>query len=96
MGAAACSYGFISTLGLLFRGRRFFIFFATIEAQYLALILVVIGIIMNITRPINLIWVLGALVAYVYVKARWSMASKGPSRGVSEKHRRPGRFVDID
>ena len=96
MGSVACAYGFIATMGLLHRGQHFFVFFATVEAQHLALILIAIGIVLSITQPINLIWIAGALVAYVYVKAHWSHARKGLrlSRGRQTEDR--GRFVDID
>ena len=84
-------------MGLLFRGRRFFMFFATVEARYLVLILIAIGILMNIATPINLVWISGALVAYVYIKLRWRMASKGRVIEPSVKQGRPsGGFVDID
>ncbi len=96
MGATACCYGFISTMGLLHRGQRFFVFFATVEAQHLALILIVIGIIMNIMTPITLVWIAGALVAYLYVKAHWSHARKGAVRSTPQSTGGGGRFVDID
>jgi membrane associated rhomboid family serine protease len=96
MGAAACSYGFIATMGLLYRGRRLFIFFATIEAQYLALILIAVSIIINITNPMNLVWILGAPVAYLYIKMRWKMASRGRIDTAGRGRRRSGSFVDID
>ena len=96
MGASACTYGLIATMGLLFRGRRFFMFFTTVESRYLVLILIAIGVLMNIATPINLVWISGALVAYGYIKLRWSMASKS-SRGVSPvEQRRSNGFVDID
>jgi len=95
-GASACTYGLIATMGLLFRGRRFFIFFATVESQYLVLILIAIGILMNLTQPINLVWISGALVAYVYIKLRWRMASKSQRSTPSVEQRRPNGFVDID
>jgi membrane associated rhomboid family serine protease len=95
-GASGCTYGLITTMGLLFRGRRFFIFFTTVESRYLVLILIVAGILMNITMPINLVWISGALIAYLYIKLRWRMASK-VHRGVpSAEQSRPGKFVDID
>ena len=96
MGASGCTYGLIATMGLLFRGRRFFMFFATVEAKYMVLILIAIGVLMNISEPINLVWICGAAVAYVYIKLRWGMASKN-SRAVSFKEqRRSNGFVDID
>lgn len=96
MGASACTYGLITTMGLIFRGRRFFIFFATVESRYLVLILIAIGILMNIATPINLVWISGALVAYVYIKLRWSMASKGHRTIPSAEQRRSNGFVDVD
>lgn len=96
MGASGCTYGLITTMGLLFRGRRFFMFFATVEARYLVLILIAIGILMNIATPINLVWICGALVAYVYIKLRWRMASKSHRSIPSVEERRPGGFVDVD
>lgn len=95
-GATACCYGFISTLGLLYRGTRFFMFFGTVEAQHLALILIAIGIIMNIMAPLTLVWIAGAPVAYLYVKAVWSRAGKRPARTKSRGTRSRGNFVDID
>lgn len=96
MGASGCTYGLIATLGLLFRGRRFSIFFATIEARYMVLIMIAIGILMNIATPINLIWVSGALVAYAYIKLRWRMASQSHRSIASVEQRRSGSFVDVD
>jgi len=96
MGASGCTYGLIATMGLLFRGRRFFMFIATIEARYLVLILIAIGILMNIATPINLVWISGALVAYVYIKLRWRMASQSHRSIPSVEQRRPSDFVDVD
>jgi membrane associated rhomboid family serine protease len=95
-GASACSYGFIATLGLLFRGKSFFVLFATVKAEYLAMILIGIAIIMNIMTPMNLVWVLGALVAYIYVKLCWRVGVQ-ESRNVKPRGRsKPDSFVDID
>ena len=96
MGASGCTYGLITTMGLLFRGRRFFMFFATVESQYLVLILIAIGILMNIATPINLVWISGALVAYGYIKLRWSMVAKSGRSIPSVGQRRSNGFVDID
>jgi len=68
MGASGCTYGLIATMGLLFRGRRFFMFFVTVDSRYLVLILIAIGILMNIATPINLVWISGALaVSYTHL-----------------------------
>lgn len=96
MGASGCTYGLIATMGLLFRGRRFFMFFAAVESRYLVLILIVIGILMSLSTPINIVWVSGALVAYLYVKLRWRMASTSHAARPPAEQRRPGGFVDVD
>lgn len=96
VGATACCYGFIGTMGLLHRGTRFFFFFTTLEAQHLALILIGVGILLNIMTPITLVWVAGALVAYVYVKAHWSHMRKGMIHSRPRHTEQRGSFVDID
>jgi membrane associated rhomboid family serine protease len=96
IGASGCIYGLIATMGLLFRDRLFFVLFATIKCHHLVLILIAIGILMNISTPINLIWVLGALVAYVYVKLRLSMTDKGRRCAPSAEQGSSRGFVDID
>lgn len=96
MGASGCTYGLIATMGLLFRGRRFSMFFVTVDSRYLVLILIAIGILMNIATPINLVWVSGALIAFAYIKLRWRMASQSHRRIPSVEQRRPSDFVDID
>jgi len=68
IGTGACGYGIIGTFGLLFRRKRFFALFWSVEAQYIAWLLIGIGLVLGIARPISLIWVAGALVAYIYVK----------------------------
>jgi membrane associated rhomboid family serine protease len=95
LGTTACGYGLIGAFGLLFRGRRVLAFFWTVEAQYLALFLIAIGIILGIPRPITWIWVSGAAVAYVYIKQRWRQAPRAASARSPEQGRRDG-FVDID
>lgn len=96
MGASGCTYGLIATMGLLFRGRRFFVLIATIGVRFLVLILIAIGVLMNIATPINLVWILGALIAYVYIKLRWRMASQSQRSIPSVEQKRPGDFVDVD
>jgi membrane associated rhomboid family serine protease len=96
MGASGCTYGLIATMGLLFRGRRFFMFFIAVPSQYIVLILIVIGVITNLAQPINLVWISGALIAYLYVKLRWYLASqnRGSRQPAAQKLHR--NFVDID
>ncbi|MFH1370683.1 MAG: hypothetical protein ABII09_05285, partial [Planctomycetota bacterium] len=94
LGAGPCVYGLIAVWGLLYRGRRIIALFWTVEAQYLAWGLIVIGIILGIPFPITWIWVSGALVGYLYVKFRWRMSSGG--RVAPAEQSRPRGFVDID
>jgi membrane associated rhomboid family serine protease len=61
-GTGACGYGLIGAFGLLFRRKRFLVFFWSLEAQHLAIMLVVIGLVVGIAQPISWIWVGGALV----------------------------------
>jgi len=100
IGAASGCFGLFGALGLLFRGQRFYFFLATIEARVLALILIGIGVVLSVLNPISLIWVLGALVASVYIKLVWKGAegTRGPKARAAAGARdyRPGRFVDVD
>lgn len=94
-GTAACSYGVIAAFGILYRGKRIYFFFTTIEAQYLAIIFISIGLVISIVRPFNLIWVSGALVAYLYVKFRIQL-KQSRTNNSSVISRGSGNFVDID
>ena len=95
MGASGCTYGLIATMGLLYRGRRFFMF-VSVDARTMVLILMVIGILMNIATPINLVWIFGALIAYGYIKLRWAMAVKSSKNISSTQQKRATGFIDID
>ncbi|HSW02863.1 MAG TPA: rhomboid family intramembrane serine protease [Sedimentisphaerales bacterium] len=94
MELAACSYGLIATMGLLYRDTRFLVFFTTVEAQHLAVGLIVMGILLNLVNPMGLIWVAGAAVAYLYVKAKWRHAAPRQSCPTSRGGRGP--FVELD
>jgi membrane associated rhomboid family serine protease len=96
MGTGACAYGLIAAFGLLFRRKRFFAFFWTVEAQYLALILIGIGMVVGIARPITWIWVGGAAVAYIYIKLLWSGISSGARIRKRSVQNKQSGFVDID
>jgi membrane associated rhomboid family serine protease len=95
-GSGACAYGIIATFGLLFRGRRYLFFFATMEAQHIALVLIAMGFLLSLSAPITAIWVAGALVAYVYVKARWSLSARASMSPSPRRSGGKGQFVDID
>ena len=92
--SAACGLIWIAVFGLLYYRRRFFAFFWPVEAQYIAWMLIVIGIILGIPQPITWIWVSGALVAYIYVKLRWRAVSVSNMSPAGRY--KPGNFVDID
>ena len=96
MGASGCTYGLIATMGLLFRGMRFFVLIATVGVRFLVLILIAIGILMNIATPINLVWISGALIAYAYIKLLWRMASQSQRDIPLVEQRRTSDFVDVD
>jgi len=96
LGSGACAYGLIASFGLLFRRRKFLTVLWTIEAQYLALLLIGIGLVIGIANPISWIWVGGALVAYLYVKFLWSGRGTRIKRTKSQAQGRPSGFVDID
>jgi hypothetical protein len=71
-------------------------FLTTIEAQHLAIGLIAIGIVLNLMNPIMLIWIGGAPVAYLYVKARWRSVAGRPGRLVPQEQGGRGRFVELD
>jgi len=96
-GAASGSFGLIAAFGLVFRGQRYlFNFLTTIEAQLLAWIMIGVGAVFCLFPAINLIWVLGALVAFVYIKLVWKGASKTRASRSAGTSYRPSHFVDVD
>ena len=65
------------------------------KLQLWAMIFIGIGIVTSIASPFNLVWVAGALVAYLYVK--WTLRSRTGSKTVNSFSRGGGSgFVDID
>ncbi len=94
MGATVCTYGLIATMGLLYRGQRFLLFFVTVEAHHMVLGLIVIGILLSLAVPMTLIWIAGAPVAYLYVKAKWAFAAGRPRRPIPQGGQ--GRFIELD
>ena len=96
MSSAGCSYGLISAYGLLFRGRRIFMIFGSMRSEHMILLIIAIGILINIMTPINLIWVAGAGVGYVYVKLCWRWVREQPQETPVATQRRTDGFVDID
>jgi membrane associated rhomboid family serine protease len=95
-GASACAFGIIAVMGVLFRRRRYFALFATLEAQHIAIGLIAIGVILSLPNPIMLVWVAGAVVGYAYIKVRWSLQAKPAARPRGGRSGNKGQFVDID
>ena len=95
-GTGVCTFGLIAAFGLLLRKKLFIFWFWTLEAQKIAIILIVIGLLFCIPQPINLIWMLGALIAYLYIKFIWrSGRVRTPARSNGNGSRGAG-FVDLD
>ena len=94
MGATVCTYGLIATMGLLYRGQRFLLFFVTVEAYHMVIGLIVIGILLSLAVPMTLIWIAGAPVAYLYVKAKWRLAAGRPRRPTRQGG--SGRPIELD
>lgn len=96
IGGGAFIYGLIAVFGLLFRKKKFFAFFWSVEAQHLALFIIGIGLIVNIVHLIAWVWVGGALVAFVYVKLRWSIQKSRIRKPRLSASARTGGFVDLE
>ncbi len=95
-GPAACSYGLICMMGILFKGSRFLFFFFPMKAEHLAILLIIIGILLSIIQPITLIWISGAPAAWYYYKLRRKLFMRG-SRVISlQTSGKKDGFVDID
>ena len=93
-GSSSLAFGFVGTFGLLFRKQRFWALLWTLEGQTLACILIIIGLVYSIANPISLVWVSGALVAYLYIKVRWLLLANRSIDGRTEV--RTSGFVDLD
>lgn len=94
-GSASLAYGLIGAFGLLFRKQRFWFFLWTLEAQTIAWIMIVIGLVGGIAWPMLWVWVSGALVAYLYIKVWWKIQNR-PQSYASSSNTQMNGFVDID
>jgi len=94
VGANACIYGMLGTFGVLFRKRRFFMFFATLETKHLVWIFLAIGVLLSLSQPFMLIWILGAPVGYGYTKLMWKINSERAASMNNTKQ--TSRFADLD
>lgn len=98
LGANCLAYGFVGAFGVLFRKQRFWVWLWTLEGQTIAWIMIAIGLIISIAWPLLLVWVSGALIAYLYVKGRWYWQENRSFSSAAEGQpgARPGGFVDLD
>jgi membrane associated rhomboid family serine protease len=95
-GMSACGYGLIAAFGVLFYRRLVYTILWTMEAQYLAWLLIGIGIVLGIPQPITWIWVSGAAVGYAYIKIRQQQNVGRAKIRHCARRDRGGDFVDID
>ncbi len=95
-GSGPCIYAVIAVFGCLFRDRKFLFFLATVRAQTLAVIFIVIGLVLSIARPISAVWVGGALVGYLCIQLKRQIRSPSPFRRLSSKGKKYGGIADID
>lgn len=97
LGTGACAYGVIAAFGVLYYRRLVLTIIWTVEAQYFALFIIAVGIVLRIPQPITWIWVSGAGVGYVYVKLRLRKTTRPViRRRRASGEARGGGFVDID
>jgi membrane associated rhomboid family serine protease len=89
--ADAPTYGILGAFGLLFWRKRFLFFFWGMEAQYIAAMLIIIGLLWGIPTPIVWVWVAGAGVAYLYIKLIW----KARTFSFRSAPKDAGRFKDL-
>ena len=96
IGSAACGYAMVAVFGLIFRDKRFLLMMTTVDAKMLSLIMLGISFIINLMSPTNLIWMLGAILGYAFVKLR----EKGQYTQARSSHTdttyQPSSFIDID
>lgn len=95
-GLGAGAFGMVGAFGLVFRERRFLWFLVAMNSQTLAFVLIGIGVIFSLPRPITLISILGAPIAYGYVQLVWHLSSSQESVVTSGGDYHPGGFVDLD
>ena len=89
-------YGIIAAFGLLFRRQKILFFFWTTEAQFVALLLIGIGLIVGIANPICWVWVGGALVSYIFIKSLWALKKQKTEKLSAQPVVRSKGFVDLE
>ena len=96
MGNSACIYGIIAVFGILYKKQKFLLYFFVMEGQHIAILVIAIGLVVSIANPFNLVFVAGALVAYVYTKLRQASAENRSNRRSESSELRSDGFVDVD
>lgn len=96
LGNWGCIYGIIAVFGILYKKQKFLVYFFVMEGQHLAILMIAIGLVASIAAPLNLIFVAGALIAYVYTKFRQANAESRSTRRSGASDLRSGGFVDVD
>ncbi len=96
LGDWACIYGIIAVFGILFKKQKFLVYFFVMEGQHLAILMIAIGLVASIAAPLNLVFVAGALIAYVYTKLRQASTGIRSNRRSESSQLRSGGFVDVD
>lgn len=66
-GAGPCVYALLGAFGAMFGRRRFLFIVAAVEARWIAAIFIGVGLLMSLSRPITAVWLVGALVGYLYI-----------------------------
>jgi hypothetical protein len=90
------AFGLMAAFGLVFRERRFLWFLVAMTAQTLAYIMIGVGIIFSLAAPMMLVFVMGAPIAYGYIKLRWWLADREEQGHHEGGDFHPSGFVDID
>jgi membrane associated rhomboid family serine protease len=93
-GAGPCVYALLGAFGLLFGKRRFFFFVAAVQARWIAAILIGLGLLMSLGRPISIVWIIGAPVGYLYIALVRRLASRPRSGDAGPSSRT--RHLEID
>lgn len=96
MGNWACIYGIIAVFGILYKKQKFLLYFFVMEGQHIAILMIAIGLVASIANPFNLVFVAGALIAYVYTKLRQASAENRSNRRSESSELRSDGFVDVD
>jgi membrane associated rhomboid family serine protease len=93
MGSQSGVYGLIAAMGLLQRRRPVL---GPLQAQHMALLLIGIGMILSISRPLNFIWIAGAGISWAYIQLLWRRGYRVTQTGPAPVGKRGEGFIDLD